>query len=67
MPNDRYKAVIYKPCILQYEVFIFYLSTYGNVDSYFISNIDTARMEDPNNANAGGVLLYSWYSHHSNI
>jgi hypothetical protein len=46
---------------------IFYLSSYGNVDSYFISNIDTARMEDRNNANAGGVLFYSWYSHHSNI
>ena len=43
------------------------LSSYGNVDSYFISNIDTARMEDPNNANAGVVVFYSWYSHNSNI
>ena len=59
MTNDRYKAIIYKPVVLPYEVFIFYLSSYGNVDSYFISNIDTARMEDPNNANTGVVVFYS--------
>ena len=59
MPNDRYKAIIYKPVVLPYVVFIFYLSTYGNVDSHFISNIDTARMEDPNNANAGVVVFHS--------